>query len=164
MTEGLEGEVVVLIGAAVLSTLAAAFGASPLGGDRAAASPTSTTRQEARMDITLTVAGGETVAAVLGNGAAARDFASLLPVTLTLKDYASTEKVADLPKRLSIEGEPDGFDPSPGDITFYAPWGNLAIFYKDFGFSRGLVSLGRLSRVPDALKQPGPITVTVERR
>jgi hypothetical protein len=31
-----------------------------------------------------------------------------------------------------------------GDIAYYAPWGNLAIFYKDFGYSRGLVKLGRL--------------------
>jgi hypothetical protein len=125
---------------------------------------TRTTQQEGRMDITVTIEGGESVAAVLGNGAAARDFASLLPVTLKLTDYAATEKVSDLPQRLSTEGEPDGFDPSLGDITFYAPWGNLAIFYKDFSFSRGLVSLGRLSRVPEAFKRPGPITVTIERR
>ena len=116
------------------------------------------------MDITLTIEGGESVAAVLGDTGAARDFASMLPLTLTLKDYASNEKIADLPRRLDITGEPAGFDPSPGDLTFYAPWGNVAIFYRDFGYSRGLVSLGRLSRVPDTFKGPGPVIVTIARR
>jgi hypothetical protein len=124
----------------------------------------STAQQEVRMNVTITVEGGERVSGVLGGGAAARDFEALLPLTLTLKDYASTEKVADLPKPLSTAGEPDGFDPEPGDMTFYSPWGNLAIFYKDFGFSRGLVSLGKLDRVPDALRRPGSINVTIERR
>jgi hypothetical protein len=35
-----------------------------------------------------------------------RDFAALLPLTLTLKDYAATEKISDLPKRLSTDGAP----------------------------------------------------------
>jgi hypothetical protein len=123
-----------------------------------------TRQQEGSMNISLTIEGGESVTATLHDTVAARDFASLLPLILTLKDYASTEKVAELPKRLDTEGEPDGFAPSRGDITLYAPWGNLAIFYKDFTFSRGLVSLGKLSRVPDAFRRPGPVTVTIARR
>ncbi|KQP62807.1 hypothetical protein ASF52_21235 [Methylobacterium sp. Leaf112] len=105
---------------------------------------------------------GETVTATLESGEAARAFRALLPLTLNLTDYSATEKIGDLPGKLSIQGEPAGIDPEPGDITYYAPWGNLAIFYKDFGYSRGLVRLGRLSRIPDALRQPGPITVTIE--
>lgn len=26
----------------------------------------------------------------------------------------------------------------------YAPWGNLSLFYEDFGFSQGLVPLGHV--------------------
>jgi len=29
-----------------------------------------------------------------------------------------------------------------GTLAYYAPWGNLAFFYKDFGYSRGLIFLG----------------------
>jgi hypothetical protein len=50
-----------------------------------------------------------------------------------LKNYASTEKISYLARKLSTEGAPAGCDPDVGDITYYAPWGNLAIFYKDFG-------------------------------
>ncbi|WP_211099946.1 cyclophilin-like fold protein [Acuticoccus kandeliae] len=87
---------------------------------------------------------GEPLAATLESSAAARDFAALLPLDLTLGDYHRTEKVADLPKRLSTEGAPEGIDPEIGDIAYFAPWGNLAIFYRDFGYSRGLVRLGRI--------------------
>ena len=69
------------------------------------------------------------------------DFISLLPLQLTLEDYAGTEKGGQLPKKLSTEGSPAGSDPSIGDITYYAPWGNLAIFYKDFSFAHCLIIL-----------------------
>ncbi len=64
---------------------------------------------------------GEPISATLEDNAASRDFLALLPLTLTLKDYASTEKVSDLPKRLSTEGAPAGADPDIGDIAYYAP-------------------------------------------
>ena len=91
-----------------------------------------------------------------------RDFVSLLPLTLTLEDYSATEKISDLPRRLSTEGAPPGSDPSIGDITYYSPWGNLALFYRDFGYSKGLVKLGRVDFGVKALNGPGPMRVTIE--
>jgi len=38
-----------------------------------------------------------------------------------------------------------------GDIAYYAPWGSLAIFHRDFSYSRGLVRLGRLEGHVEAL-------------
>jgi hypothetical protein len=91
-----------------------------------------------------------------------QDFISLLPLTLTLEDYAGTEKISDLPKGLSTEDTPSGSDPSVGDITYYAPWGNLAIFYRDFGYSSGLVILGKIDSSIEAFNVPGSIRVTIE--
>jgi len=85
-----------------------------------------------------------TLTAGLSDNPTARDFIALLPLELKLKDYARTEKVSDLPKKLSTEDASSGFDPSVGDITYYAPWGNLAIFYKDFGYANGLINLGKI--------------------
>jgi hypothetical protein len=104
---------------------------------------------------------GATIMATLDDSPAARDFASLLPLTLTLEDYNSTEKISNLPRRLSIEGAPAGIDPSPGDLTYYAPWGNLAIFYRDFGYSRGLVKLGAIVAGGEALNVPGSVKATI---
>ncbi len=95
------------------------------------------------MDIEFAV-GGTTVRGTLDDSAAGRDFAALLPLTVPVTDFHATEKIADLPRRLDIGDAPDGTTPSAGDITYYAPWGNLALFYQDFSYSEGLVSLGRL--------------------
>ena len=106
---------------------------------------------------------GDTVlTATLIDSATTRDFIYLLPLTLTLRDYAGTEKISDLPKRLSTENAPSGSDPSAGDITYYAPWGNLAIFYRDFGYSRGLVILGKIDSGIEAFNVRGSVRVTIE--
>jgi hypothetical protein len=108
------------------------------------------------------IVGDKVLTATLNDSKTSRDFMSLLPLTLTLKDYAGTEKISDLPKRLSTEGAPSGSDPSVGDIAYYAPWGNLAIFYKDFGYSRGLVILGKIEVGIEAFQVPGSVKVTFE--
>ncbi|BDV43258.1 hypothetical protein GURASL_21810 [Geotalea uraniireducens] len=100
--------------------------------------------------------------ATMHDNATTRDFMSLLPLTVTLYDYAGTEKISDLPRRLSTQGAPPGSDPAVGDITLYAPWGNLAIFYKDFGYASGLIILGRIDAGVDKLSQLNG-EVTVER-
>jgi len=95
------------------------------------------------MDIRITTA-ETTLAGTLNDSAAAHDFAAMLPLTLTLSDFHSTEKIADLPGALRTTGSPSGTAARAGDITYYAPWGNLAIFYRDFGHSDGLIALGRI--------------------
>jgi hypothetical protein len=71
-----------------------------------------------------------------------------------LDDYNRTEKISDLPKKLTIRGAADGVEPAAGDIAYYPPWGNLAIFYKDFNYSRGLVKLGAIESSAMAFKRP----------
>lgn len=104
----------------------------------------------------------ERVIATLADTPAAARFADMLPLTLTLSDYAATEKVADLPAALPTHGSPRGMDPDVGDITYYAPWGNLAIFYKDFGYANGLISLGRIDGDIAFLKRQGSLAVRFE--
>jgi len=106
--------------------------------------------------------GDQVATATLYNRPTSRDFVSLLPLTLTLKDYAATEKISDLPRKLSTHGAPPGSDPAIGDLTYYAPWGNLALFYKDFGYSRGLIRLATLDCGLDAFAAVRPVTVTIE--
>lgn len=89
-------------------------------------------------------AGQEVLHATLYDNAAARDFVAILPLTLTLEDYNRTEKIAPLPGRPSTDGLPQGYEPRKNDIAFYVPWGNLCIFYRDFRYSPGLVSLGKI--------------------
>jgi hypothetical protein len=107
--------------------------------------------------------GGTVLRATMLDSETTRDFISLLPLTLTLSDYAQTEKVSDLPRRLSTAGAPDGVDPDAGDIAYYAPWGNFAIYYRDFGYSSGLVKLGGIdSGVEELATMSGDFTVAIE--
>lgn len=97
----------------------------------------------------------------LNDSEAAKEFRQMLPLTLNFEDYAKTEKIAYLTDRLSGQGV-EGYQPKAGDITYYAPWGNLAFFYRDFGHSPGLVSLGALTGDLDQLKGLDGRAVTIE--
>jgi len=147
-------------------TLAARPGGGGLPGDERAPCDQSTARPgtlgteavKIRMEV-----GGTPLAATLDDTETARDFASLLPLTLTLDDYAATEKISDLPRRLTTAGAPVGAAASAGDISYYAPWGNLALFYRDSEFAGGLVRLGRIDGDAGALRRRGPLTAKIER-
>lgn len=124
--------------------------------------PTELSTQQANsMKINIKVR-NQVVTATLIDSKTTQDFVSLLPLTLTLEDYAKTEKISNLPKRLSTEDAPPGSAPAVRDIAYYAPWGNLAIYYRDFGYSNGLVILGKIEGGIEALNVPGSVNVTLE--
>jgi len=100
--------------------------------------------------------------ATLEDSIPAREFFAQLPLNLQLEDYAATEKIAQLPRRLSVAGEPEGITPVAGDIAFYAPWGNLAIFHRPFAYSKGLVRLGRIEAGLQHLWVKGAMEVRIE--
>ena len=106
---------------------------------------------------------GTPVVATLEDNATSRSFVKMLPLTVKLEDYAATEKIANLPGPLDTSDAPAGLEPKAGDVTLYAPWGNLAIFIKDFRYASGLVKLGHIDEGLDALKKPGSVEVTIER-
>jgi hypothetical protein len=126
-----------------------------------ATEPSPSSDEAQAMKIRLTI-NGKSTTATLEDNPTARDFLSMLPLTLTLEDYAATEKIAYPPRKLSTQGAPAGIDPDIGDITYYAPWGNLALFYKDFGYSAGLIRLGRFDAGAEAISVRGKLKVTIE--
>ena len=113
------------------------------------------------MKIRMTMA-GQIITASLEESDSARDFFAMLPLTLPFEDYAETEKIAYLPGKLTTQTAPEGIDPQVGDIAYYAPWGNLAIYYRDFGYSSGLIRLGRITSGLDALTAQPSGTLTIE--
>ncbi|PCG19876.1 cyclophilin-like fold protein [Brachyspira sp. G79] len=90
--------------------------------------------------------------ALITNSNAGNDFLSLLPMNLKIEDFNDTEKISYLSKKLNTQNEPDGITPKAGDITYYSPWGNLAIFYKNFRYSNNLIYLGRFENISDISK------------
>ncbi len=111
----------------------------------------------------MMIVNGEEIIATMYDNPTSRDFLSRLPLTLNFEDYNKTEKISYLPSTLTTEEAPDGFDPSVGDLTLYAPWGNLAIFYNDFTYSSGLILLGHIdSGIEIFRSMNGDFTVTIE--
>lgn len=101
-----------------------------------------------KMQISLhfsATSGGETIVITLEDNVAARDFYAMLPLELNFSDYVGKEKISkELPQRLNTTGL-KGYNPSVGDFFYFAPWGNLGIFYEKQPFHSGLVFLGRVS-------------------
>ena len=114
------------------------------------------------MKIRLTI-DGQSATATLYDNSTARDFAALLPLSLTMDDYDTIERVSSLPRKLSTQGAPDGMAPVAGELTHYVPWGNLAIFVKARSYSRSLLPLGIVDEGLAALARPGPYRLRVER-
>lgn len=120
------------------------------------------TSKEATVSRIHVIVGNEALAATLDDTLTGRDFAALLPLQLSLSDYNATEKVADLPRKLDTADAPASYTPKASDITYYAFWGNLAIFYKPFPSSRGLVRLGAFDGPIDVLLKAGATSVRIE--
>lgn len=113
--------------------------------------------------IKLTVNGNE-IFVNLDESQASREFLEMLPLTLTFEDFNNTEKIATLPDELSTEGLPSGYTPEVGDFSYYAPWGNISVFYKDFRYSNSLYKLGRVESGIEILENMnGDFEVTIER-
>lgn len=105
------------------------------------------------------------VIAMMYNNPASRDFLSMLPLTLTFEDYNSKEKISSLPRNLNTEGAPPAIDPVAGDFAYYAPWGNLAVFYRDHKSSN--TSLKNLGHIDSGIQllagMKGKFEVLIER-
>ena len=84
-------------------------------------------RLEGQMQIQMQFQ-GKSFVLTLENNAAARDFYALLPLALSFSDYVGKEKIARLDKSLSTQ-ESGEYDPQSGDFFYFAPWGNVGIFY-----------------------------------
>ncbi|WP_118181592.1 cyclophilin-like fold protein [Paraburkholderia phosphatilytica] len=106
---------------------------------------------------------GARVTASLEDNATSRDFITMLPLAVRLEDFAATEKIAYLPQKLDTAGAPSGVAPDAGDVAYYVPWGNLAVFHADFRYSPSLVKFGHVDHGLAALRTAGSAEVVIER-
>jgi hypothetical protein len=116
------------------------------------------------MAVRITV-GGKSIDATLADSAAARDFASLLPLTLAMNDLFRREKFAHLPRAISEEGKRT-HDYAVGTIGYWRPGPDVAIFYRQDGEripDPGLIVLGKIKAGVEAFNVPGTVGATIER-
>jgi hypothetical protein len=106
--------------------------------------------------------GDQMMTATLYDNASARDFFSMLPLDLQIDDYADNEKISYLPRKLTEAGSGPFANERAGDVCYYAPWGNLALFHGGYRYSRGLIRLGRLEGGFEPLFVRGEFPLRVE--
>ncbi|WP_370692117.1 cyclophilin-like fold protein [Hydrogenophaga sp.] len=58
---------------------------------------------------------------------------------------------------------PTAYKPLAANISYYTPWGNLAIFYKEGHLSSGLVRLGRIDSGLDRIRHMSVTVMRIER-
>ncbi|MBB4956255.1 hypothetical protein H4S14_004355 [Agrobacterium vitis] len=103
------------------------------------------------------------VNATLYDNHSARDFASMLPLDLKIEDYSNNEKIAYLPRKLTEEGSGPFGNEQPGDVCYYAPWGNVILFYASYRYSSGLIRLGRVDGGIEPMLTSGEFPLRIER-
>jgi hypothetical protein len=103
-----------------------------------------------------------TMTATLYDNPSARDFVSMLPLQLEIDDFGSNEKIAYLPRKLTVDGHGSFSNERPYDLCYYMPWGNLAMFYADYKHP-GLVRLGHFDEGYEALHVRGKFPLRIER-
>jgi hypothetical protein len=106
----------------------------------------------------------QSMIASLYDNPSARDFVSILPRdNLTIDNYGSNEKITYLPRKLTEEGSGPFGNEAPGDLCYFAPWGNLALFYAGYRWSNGLIRLGRFEGGFEPLLVRGKFPLRIER-
>lgn len=94
---------------------------------------------------------------------AVRDVVSMLPLTLTLKEFNGRERIADLPRKLEYGGSP-GSKPMDPDLIYCVPWGDVGFDYNaaGIGHSNQTIHLGTCKPSPALLEKPEGLPVSVE--
>lgn len=108
-------------------------------------------KERAFMKMTVN-ANGNNIVFELNDSQAAKDLFAQLPLSIGVENYSSNEKIFSPPKKLKTDGTPLVRSARTGTLAYYAPWGNVVMFYGSFGSAAGLYELGHAVKGGDAIK------------
>jgi hypothetical protein len=97
--------------------------------------------QGGTMHISIRANGNNTRFELNDSPAAAALYAQL-PLTLKAESYSNNEMIFYPPEKLATDHTPLA-NAKAGTLAYYAPWGDVVMFYKDFGSASGLYELGQ---------------------
>ena len=126
---------------------------------------TTTETEETDMESTqiAVTCGDLQVVYALNDSPAAQSLLSQLPLTVAVEDFSTNEKVFYPPQELDTTNTPLA-EGGAGTLTYYAPWGDVVLFYDSFSANGSLYELGEaVSGAENIGQMSGTITVeTVE--
>lgn len=103
-------------------------------------------------------ANGETATFELNESLAADALLTQLPLTIEVEDFGTNEKIFYPPEPLDTAGVPHA-QGGAGTLAYYAPWGNVVMFYGSYSPNDGLYELGQAVSGVDAI---GTFAGTIE--
>ena len=84
---------------------------------------------------------GENIVFQLNDSTAAKALYEQLPLSIPVENYSNNEKIFYSPNELDTSDAPLAEGPA-GVLAYYAPWGNVVLFYGKCGGASGLYALG----------------------
>lgn len=118
----------------------------------------STANEQTARQIQVQFDGG-TVVYELNDSAAADALLAQLPLTVEVEDYSTNEKIFYPPQALDTADAPLA-EGGAGILAYYAPWGDVVMFYDSFGANSSLYALGQAVFGADLIGQmSGTITI-----
>ena len=146
-----------------MSRILIAIALAAMLGPTASRADNTTTNQTPAMKIRLRI-DNKVLTATLADNKTARDFVSLLPLTLTMNDLFGREKFGHLPRAISEEGKRT-HTYAIGDIAYWCPGPDVAIYYQQDGEKipdPGIIAIGKIDSGVEALNVRGSVKVTME--
>lgn len=87
----------------------------------------------------------------LNDSKAAYSLYQQLPLKVKVENYSNDEKIFYLQK-LNVTNTPKA-NARLGTLAYYEPWGNIVMFYKNFGMAAGLYELGEVIEGKDNIQK-----------
>ncbi len=103
--------------------------------------------------------GNHTVIFRLNDSPAAKSLYRQLPLAVDVENYSNDEKIF-YPKKLDTSKAVNA-NAKKGTLAYFSPWGDVVMYYRDFGSYNGLYELGEAVSGLDEIKLlSGKINVT----
>ena len=105
--------------------------------------------------------GENTIVYELNDGSAADSLYEMLPLTISVEDYSTNEKIFYPENDLDTENSPLA-QAGAGTLAYYEPWGDVVFFYGDYNENPGLFELGQVISGGELISQmDGTITIEI---
>ena len=88
------------------------------------------------------ICGDAVVTYELNDSPAADALLGQLPLTLEVDDFSDNEKIFYPPEELDVTDAPLAESGEAGTLAYYAPWGDVVMFYGPFSPNGALYELG----------------------
>lgn len=106
---------------------------------------------------------GGTVVYQLNDSPAADALLAQLPLTVEVEDFSTNEKIFYPPQALDTAGTPLA-EGDAGVLAYYAPWGDVVMFYGRFGTNSSLYELGQAVSSQELIRgMSGAVTIDAVR-